>query len=371
MKKDISKKKVLFLGNSKLTVFGFRGEIIEELIKNGYNVYVSFPNGPFGDGEKISKEYGCKFIETEMSRRGTNPIKDLKLLKKYISIIKDIKPDIVLAFTVKCDIYGGIACRKLKIPFIPNITGLGKGLTEGKLTKFITKILYRISLKDSKCVFFQNDSDKQFFIDNKIKFKKSVVLPGSGVNLEKFKPLKYPSDKVIRFIYVARIMKAKGIEEYLEAARVIKKKYSNVEFHICGYCEEDYKNIIEEEQQKENIIYHGLVNEVSEYEKDCHCVVLPSYHPEGISNVLLEAAALARPIITTNRVGCKETVDNNITGFLVKERNSKDLISKIEKFIKKSNNEKKEMGLKGRKKIEKEFDRNIVVEEYITKIEEE
>ena len=360
--------KILILGNSKLTVFGFRGELIEQLIKNNYKVVVSFPNGPFGEGEEISKQYNCKFIETKIERRGKNPFNDLKLLNKYIKIIKKEKPNMVLAFTVKCDIYGGIASRLLKVPFTPNITGLGKGLTEGKITKIITKTLYKIALKNSKCVFFQNEGDKQFFIDNHIYNKESIVLPGSGVNLDKFKLLPYPDDKIIRFIYVARVMKAKGIDEYLEAARILNKKYDNLEFHICGYCEEDYKSIIEEEQQKGNIIYHGLVDDVQKYEKECHCLILPSYHPEGISNVLLEAAAIGRPIITTNRIGCKETVNNNITGYLIKEKDSKDLIDKIEAFISLNNDDKKEMGLLGRKKIEKEYDRNIVVNEYINLI---
>ena len=195
MKKN--KKTILFLGNSKLTVFGFRGEIIEKLIKEGHEVYVSFPNGPFGKGEQISKEYNCHFFQTSISRRGTNPIEDFKLLLTYIKLIKKIKPDIVFVFTVKCDIYGGIACRLLNVPFAPNITGLGKGLTEGKLTKILTIFLYKIGIKKAKCVFFQNNNDKQFFIGNKIKFKKSVVLPGSGVNLKKYKPLPYPNEKTI------------------------------------------------------------------------------------------------------------------------------------------------------------------------------
>ena len=360
-------KKVLILGNSKLTVFGFRGELIEKLVKQQYEVVTAFPNGPFGEGTKISQKYGCKFIEIEMDRRGTNPFGDLKLLKKYVDIIKKEKPDVVLAYTVKCDIYGGIACRLLKVPFMPNITGLGKGLTEGKATKKITKMLYRIGIKKSQCVFFQNENDKKFFIGNKIKFKNSVVLPGSGVNLDKFQILPYPDDSIIRFVYVARIMKAKGIEQFLDAADEFKDN-KNIEFHVCGFCEEDYKSIIEKKQNEKAIIYHGLVEDVSIIEKDCHCLVLPSYHPEGISNVLLEAAAMGRPILTTNRVGCKEAVIENITGYLIEEKNSEDLIEKINKFIKLTNDEKTKMGLEGRKHIESRYDRKIIVNFYLREI---
>lgn len=362
-------KKVLILGNSHLTVFGFRGELIEQLAKDGYEVTVAFPNGPFGNGESTAREYNCNFIEVDINRRGTNPFQDLNLIRKYIKLIKKIKPAVVLAYTVKCDIYGGIACRLLKVPFIPNITGLGKGLAEGNITKKITIMLYKIAIKNAVCVFFQNEQDKQFFIDNKINFTKGIVLPGSGVNLEKFKPLEYPEDdKKIRFTYIARVMKAKGIEEFLAAARTIKEKNYNVEFHVCGYCEEDYENKIKEAEKDNVIVYNGLVKNVIEQEEKSHCIVLPTFHPEGISNVLLEAAASARPIITTNRAGCRETVDDGKTGFLVKERDYVDLVDKMILFIEMNNNERKKMGLEGRKKIEKEFDRKIVVDAYMSEI---
>ena len=364
-------KKILILGNSHLTVFGFRGELIEQLVKEGYNVTVAFPNGPFGNGENTAKKYKCNFVEIEINRRGTNPFQDFNLIRKYIKLIKNIKPAVVLAYTVKCDIYGGIACRLLKIPFIPNITGLGKGLVEGNLTKKITIKLYKSAIKKSACVFFQNEQDKQFFIDNKIKFSKGIILPGSGVNLEKFKPLKYPEgDKKIRFTYIARVMKVKGIEEFLAAARIIKEKNNNVEFHVCGYCEEDYENIIKQAEKDNIIVYNGLVENIIEQEEKSHCIVLPTFHPEGISNVLLEAAASARPIITTNRPGCRETVCDGVTGFLIKERDYKDLVEKMLVFINMNNQEREKMGLAGRKKIEKEFDRNIVVEAYMKEIHE-
>lgn len=368
MKKN--KGKVLILGSTNMSVFKLRSELIEALQKSGFDVVVAFQSGKLGDGKTISKEHKCAFYEVKIDRRGKNPFHDLKLLNKYKKIIKEIKPDIVLAFTAKCDIYGGLACRMLKVTFYPNITGLGKGLTEGKLTKIITKFLYKISIKKSKCVFFQNESDKKFFIDNKIKFQKSIVLPGSGVNLEKFKPLDYPNDKKIIFTYIARVMKAKGIDEFLEAARTIRKDNKNIEFHICGYCEEDYKDIIDNEVKNKNIIYHGLVDDVIEYEKMSHCIVLPSFHPEGISNVLLEAAASARPIITTNNVGCKDTIIDGKTGYIVEMKSSDDLIRKMEKFINLPLNEKEKMGIEGRKKIEKEFDRNIVIDKYMMEMEE-
>lgn len=366
----MAKKKILILGNSHLVVFKFRGELIERLIKEGHEVWVSFPNGPFGVGEEAARQYGCHFVEIPMERRGTNPFHDLKLMKQYASLIRKVRPHVVLAYTVKPDVYGGIVCRLFGVPFIPNITGLGKGLAEGGVTGKITAFLYRLAVKKAVCVFFQNTSDKEFFDIHKIACKKGKVLPGSGVNLEQFSPMEYPPDgEPVRFIYASRIMKTKGIEEYLEASRSLKSRYPETEFHICGYCEEDYRSILKERVDKGEIIYHGLVEDVQAYEKDCHCIVLPSFHPEGISNVLLEGAAGARPLITTDQPGCRETVEDGVTGYLIRKRDSEDLIEKMLRFMSLSNEERRLMGQKGREKISSEFDRNRIVEAYMAEID--
>ena len=364
-----AKKKILILGNSHLAVFKFRGELIAELVKRGYDVWTCFPNSPFGKGEKAAKEYGCHFIGNKIDRRGTNPFKDLIIIRDYYDIVKRIAPDVVLAYTVKPDVYGGIVCTVTKTPFIPNITGLGKGLDEeGTVQKLVIE-LYKMATQNARCVFFQNDSDRSFFDSNHIPYSKGITLPGSGVNLEKNVPLPYPKETdPVRFIYVARIMKTKGIEQFLEAAEKVKKLYSNVEFHICGYCEEDYEEILKEKASAGEIIYHGLVGDVRTYEEKCHCVVLPSFHPEGISNVLLEGAACARPLITTDHAGCRETVTDGVTGYIVRQRDSKDLADKMLRFIKLPYNKKVQMGIAGRRKVEREFDRKKVVDAYINEI---
>ena len=365
----MDKEKILILGNSHLVVFGFRGELIERLVADGYDVVVCFPNGPFGEGAGTAKEYGCRFIENKIDRRGTRPLKDATLLKNYYALIKKEKPDVVLAYTVKPDVYGGIICRLLKIPFIPNITGLGKALAEGGAVQKITIGLYKFAVADAECVFFQNSSDKEFFDSHKILYKKYGILPGSGVNLSKFQPLPYPLDtEPVRFIYIARVMRAKGIEEYFEAAKLVRERYPDTEFHICGYCEEDYKKILDEKNASGEVIYHGMVNNVIDYVRFCHCVVLPSFHPEGISNVLLEGAASARPLITTDHPGCRETVKDGVTGYIVHQRDAKDLAEKMFKFITLSNSQRCEMGMQGRKKVEKEFNRQIVVDAYLKEI---
>ncbi|HYH04960.1 MAG TPA: glycosyltransferase family 4 protein [Bacillota bacterium] len=363
------RKKVLMIGNSHLVIFKFRKELVQRLVPEGYEVWVSFPNGPFGEGNNSSKEFGCNFIETHINRRGKNPFQDISLFFQYFSIIRKIRPDVVLAYTVKPDVYGGIVCRLLHIPFMPNITGLGKGLDEGGVIQKISVLLYKIAVRRAKCVFFQNRNDREFFLDNHIKFEKDCLLPGSGVNLSEFNPLPYPTDDKIKFIFLARVMKAKGIEQFFDAAEYIKKDYPNTEFHICGYCEEDYIEKIEKYQTTGTVIYHGLVNNVTDFVRASHCIVLPTFHPEGISNVLLEGAACARPLITTNRPGCREAVADGVSGFLVKERDSQDLIEKMVKFLQLSLDEKKEMGESGRRKIESEFNREIVVESYLSEIE--
>ena len=367
-KSSLAKKRILLIGNSSLVIFGFRKELVQKLVNEGHEVWVTFPNGPFGEGESISEKFGCNFIEIDINRRGKNPLQDLNLLKNYYKLFKKLRPDVVLAYTAKCDIYGGIACRVLNIPFLPNITGLGKGLVDGGLTTYITKLLYKIAVKKSKCIFFQNEFDKLFFDNNNIEYQSCCVLPGSGINVKEFTTLPYPDGRNIVFTYIARVMKAKGIEEFLDAAKYFKKRNTNIEFHICGYCEEDYIELIKKYEREGIVFYHGLVKNVIEYQKNSHCIVLPSFHPEGISNVLLEGAACARPLITTNRPGCREVVEENVTGFLIKEKDSNDLILKMRKFIDLSYEEKREMGLNGRKKVESQFNRDIVVNAYINVI---
>src|SRR5699024_5679329 len=245
------------------------------------------------------------------------------------------------------------------------ITGLGTAVENPGLMQKITVQLYKIAFKKIKTVFFQNKENMQFFINKKIAIGKHKLLPGSGVNLERFPLLEYPSDEVVKFVFISRIMKEKGIDYYLEAAKYIKEKYPNTEFHICGFSEEDYTDILTEYEEKGIIIYNGMVRDVREILRITHCTVHPTYYPEGMSNVLLESAASGRPVITTDRSGCREIVDNNINGYLVELKESKELISKIEEFINADNEAKRLMGMEGRKKIESQFDRNIVVNRYL------
>lgn len=357
-------KKIMILANNDVGLYNFRKELIQALVKD-YEVTISLP-----DGELIPnlKELGCKYIETPLDRRGKNPLADFNLLLKYRKIMKLEKPDFMLSFTIKPNIYGGLAARSLNIPYIANITGLGTAVENKGILQKITVNLYKIAFKKIKTVFFQNEENLQFFKDKKIALGKHQLIPGSGVNLERFPLLKYPSAETIRFVFISRIMKEKGIDQYLEMAAYIKAKYPHTEFHVCGFCEESYEAILSDYEERGIIIYHGMVRNIVEILEQIHCTIHPTYYPEGMSNVLLESAACGKPVITTDRSGCREIVDDGKSGYLVNMKDTEDLINKVELFLTLTHEEKRDFGLAGRKKVEQEFDRNIVVNAYLDNI---
>ncbi|MYL30776.1 glycosyltransferase [Halobacillus halophilus] len=357
--------RILVLANFGMGLYNFRKELLKELIKNNHEVFISLPKDEY---KPKLEEIGCEFIDTPVSRRGTNPITDFKLFMNYKKIIKEIKPDIVLTYTIKPNVYGGLACRVTKTPCIVNITGLGTAVENGGVLQRITLYLYRISLKKVNCVFFQNEENKKTLIKSKAIVGKNMVLPGSGVNLEHYNLMEYPKPQVVNFLFISRIMKEKGIDQYLEAASYLKQKYSNVNFHIVGFCESEYKNKLTNMQDKGVIEYHGKQSDVKRFYEISHCTVHPSYYPEGMSNVLLESAACGRPIITTNRSGCGEVVDEGVNGYKVKPENSNDLIEKMEKFLNLSYETKVKMGLSGRRKVEIQFNRRTVIDTYLAEI---
>ena len=261
-----------------------------------------------------------------------------------------------------------MAAAEKNIPFIANITGLGTAVENPGLSQKVMVALYHIAFRKVQKVFFQNTENQQFFIDHKIAVDKHGLLPGSGVNLERFAVKKYPEGDIIKFVFISRIMKEKGIDQYLDAAKAIKEKYPNTEFHICGFCEDEYEGKLNEYNDEGIVIYHGMIRNVSDFLEDMHCVIHPTYYPEGLSNILLEGSASGRPIITTDRSGCREVVDDGVNGYMIPQKDSKKLIEAIEKFLSLSFEEKKAMGLAARVKVEREFDRQIVVDKYLGEI---
>lgn len=350
-------KKILILANNDVGLYKFRKELIQELLKDN-EVYISLPDAQL---IPLLVNMGCHFIDTPVDRRGINPITDLKLIKKYFSIMKEVKPDLVITYTIKPNIYGGFVSSLKNIPYAINITGLGTAFQKDNFIKKLVSFLYRISCKKAKVVFFENKENKEIFIQNKlIKEKQAYQLNGAGVNLDEYPFTIYPSTDNIRFLFIGRVMKEKGIDELLEVANRIKKEYNNIEFDIVGPMEDNYKEIIDSFINESIINYYGYQNDVKPFVEQCHCFVLPSYH-EGMANTLLECAAMGRPLITSNIHGCKEAIHNN--GYLCNVKDADDLYCKIKEFIELDYEEKKTMGIQSRKHVEEVFDKKKVVEE--------
>lgn len=358
--------RILILANLDLGLYKFRKELIEELVKK-HEVLFCVPDGEYTN---LITSLGCRFVPCDyLDRHGTSPNKDLKLYSFYKRLIKDCKPDIVFTYTIKPNVYGGMACAHFGIPYVANITGLGTAIENAGFIQKIGLTLYKIGLRKAQKVFFQNTDNQEFMVKHGVVSGKYDLLPGSGVNLDQYHLLPYPSGDTVDFVFIARVMKEKGIDQYLDSAEVIRKKHPETRFHICGFCEQDYHDKLKELNDNETIIYHGLVSDMTQIYKITSCTVHPTYYPEGLSNVLLESAASGRPIITTDRAGCREVIDDGINGFIVKQQDSDDLIEKIEMFLKLSIDKRKEMGLVGRVKVEKEFDRKIVVQKYLDELE--
>lgn len=356
---------ILIVGTNMMNIYNHRLELIRKLLSTGNRVVVAAPRG--GE-EKDLERMGVRFIDTHVDNRGTSVKRDIKLLSDIISVVKSERPDIVLTFYTKTNIYGGLACRITRTPYIENITGLGSAVSKGGLMQKLMLILYGMAVKDASTVFFQNISNRKFFQAHKIRLRRWEMLPGSGVSLDRFMPLEYPGDDKVEFVFISRVIKEKGIEEYVGAARKVKERFPDAVFHVVGPVSDDYVEYLEKAQNEGVIINHGKTFDVKSFIKNSHCTVFPSYYAEGMANVLLESAASARPVITTSCPGCGEAVDDNVTGFLVKEKNVDDLTEKLIKFIRLPHDEKKKMGLAGRAKMEKEFNRDIVVDSYVREI---
>ena len=358
--------RVLILANIDMGLYKFRRELLEELVKEN-EVYFCVPDGEFV--EPI-KQLGCKFVPcTLMDRHGTNPVKELKLISFYKKILRDIKPDIVFTYTIKPNAYGGMACTSLGVSYVANVTGLGTSIENGGLMQKVSLTLYKLGLRKAQKVFFQNTENRDFMVKHGVVKGPHDMLPGSGVNLNQYQVFPYPDEDTVDFVFIARVMKKKGIDQYLDAAKEIRKRHPETRFHICGFLEQDYEKQLQELNKNGTVIYHGLVPDMTEIYRMVSCTVHPTYYPEGLSNVLLESAASGRPIITTDRSGCREVVEDGVNGFVVKQQDSQDLIAKIEKFLSLSVDERKAMGLAGRAKVEKEFDRKIVIRKYMDEVE--
>lgn len=360
----------MILSNDHAYTYNFRKEVIQRLLDEGYKVCIVLP---YGESVEKLKEMGCEFYNISLNRRGKNIFQDVNLLMSYHKILREIKPSLVLTYTLKPNLYGSIACQMVKIPHINNITGLGSAFIKDNFSRKLLLSIYKIALRKSTHVFCQNSSDLNFLKKYKIINGNSSLIPGSGVNLSEFiySEIDYYENK--RFLYIGRIMKDKGIDEYLLAAENLKLKYPNAQFEVVGYVEPsqlEYKEKLERLHDKKIIKYIGYSKNVKPIIYSTQCIVQPSHGGEGISNVLLESGAMGKLLIASNIPGCRETIENGENGYIFEAKNHIHLQEQIEKVIKLDLDIIRAMGKKSRLKMEKEFDRKIVVDKYIGKINE-
>ena len=357
-------KRVLVLSNSACGMYEFRNELLQNLLGD-HEVYVSLPESSDIYVKKMADE-GCNMIYTPLERRGMNPYKDMILMRTYKKLIKETMPDIVLTYTIKPNIYGGLAAKSMAVPYVTNITGLGTAILKGGIMSKALLFMYRFALSKAKCIFFQNSSNLELMISNGVIGCGEVrLLPGSGVNLNTHPYIPYPSEENgIEILSVMRIMKDKGIEELLQV--IDELEIERVHFTIAGNYEEEtrsvYEPLIEKLANEGKLTYLGFVDDMNPVYEKSHIIIHPSYH-EGLSNVCLEAAACGRPIVTTDIPGCKETISES-SGILCQSRSAKSLADAIKKMLDLTCEERETMGKAGRAHVEMVFDRNIVVKAY-------
>lgn len=362
--------RILVLANHYNTLRIFRKDLLIKLSSLGNEILIVIPECD-KDNKRTLESYGCSVKFIKMERRGMNPIHDVGLFRTYYSLIKEYKPDKVICYTIKCNIYGAYACKILKVPCYANVTGLGSTFQSDGATRKLVSFMYRHSLNKAKRVFFENAGNRDTLVNDRvIKPEQTVVMTGAGVNVDEFSYKPYPSeDNGIRFLTVGRLMKEKGTDELFEAIQHICKMYPATRFEFIGWYEDDYKEAAEKLQQLGYIHFSGWQLDVAPYYEECHCVVHPSWH-EGMSNSLLEGASTGRPLITNRIHGCMEAVDDGVNGFLCEKQNTKDLIDKLELFINLSHAQKEAMGRAGREKMVREFNKTDVVEKTLKEIGE-
>ncbi|WP_244148453.1 glycosyltransferase family 4 protein [Sulfitobacter litoralis] len=353
--------------NAAWNIWNFRRPLVEALSSDGHQITVlAPPDDTVVELERI----GCRFRPLEMSVKGLNPVEDWKLQRRLKRIFREEQPDAVLSFTIKNNIFGARAACAAGVPFIPNVTGLGTAFLSGGFLQTVAEQLYRRAFGKLPTVFFQNDDDRSLFLDRKlVRMDQARLLPGSGIDLARFAPVEMPSaDAPPVFLMIARLLRDKGVIEFVEAARQIKAGHPNARFQLLGATGSENRTAIDtatvEGWVAEGVVeYLGTTSDVRSAIAAASCVVLPSYR-EGAPRTLIEAAAIARPLIATDVPGCRAVVDHEASGLLCEVRNADRLAMAMERFLALSPQARIEMGQAGRLKMEREFDQALVVAAY-------
>jgi glycosyltransferase involved in cell wall biosynthesis len=375
----MSKCKIVICINTAWNLLNFRSGLIRALVAKGYEVVTVAPDDVYS--ARLS-ELGCRFVALPMDNQGTHPLRDLLLFIRFWLLLRRERPDVLLAYTVKPNIYGSLAAGLLGMPVVNNIAGLGAVFIKGGWLVRLVRGLYRLALRHSAKVFFQNKDDRALFIDaGLVKPEKTDLLPGSGINLTRFsanEKSSMPSTKDVgrpfRFLLIARMLRDKGVVEYVAAAKQIHARWPNVEFGLLGFLDVQNPAAISTEEMNTwvaegDVRYLGVSDDVRLEIAQANCIVLPSYR-EGTPRSLLEAAAMAKPIITTDAVGCREVVDDGVNGYLCQVLDADDLAAKMYAMLGLSVTEREAMGQAGRKKMELQFDEKIVIAKYLQVVDE-
>jgi len=365
--------KIAVVLNTSWNIYNFRKGLIHSLIDKGNQVITIAPKDQYT--YKLM-DMGCRHIPVKMDSRGANPVKDLLLILELYGIYKKVKPDVILHYTIKPNIYGTVAASLLKIPVINNVCGLGTMFLKDNLVSRVAILLYRIAFRFPKKIFFQNKDDKELFLRKRIVSNKVCgLLPGSGINTNDFSPVNNEaSNKRFTFLLISRLIYDKGILEYIEAIESLKKMGVDAKFQLLGQIDEKHKRgipakIIQNWVEKKQVEYLGTTEDVRSYIEKADCIVLPSYR-EGTPKTLLEAASMAKPIVATDVPGCNNVVINGENGYLCKLKNPSDLADKMNLLFNQNPKNLHKMGEFSREYVGQNFDEKIVINKYISAIKE-
>lgn len=368
-------KRIVIVANTTWNIYNFRLNVIRKLLDEGHEVIVMAPVDKFIFYTETMPQVHHVPIH-HLYRDSVNPIQDLRLFLELFSLYKKYKPDLILHYTVKPNIWGGFAAKFLNIPSVAVVTGLGYSLIHEGWINFMTRLLYKFSLPLHRKVIFENNDDKKLFEkEGLVSAAKSMAIKGCGVDTTFFSPNgNGRHEGLITFSFIGRLLYDKGVREFIDAANIVRSQNQNVQFWLIGEIDKENPSSIRNEDlmkwiRDPNIHYHGATENIRKYIEKSDCIVLPSYR-EGMPKVIMESMAMERAVITTDTAGCRETVDENVNGYLVPVRDSKALATAMLDFVSLNKTEQDKMGQAGREKVLREFDDRIIADQLYTALAE-